>query len=193
MSTKISAALAILGCCATLAVAQDLNIKPGLWEFTVTRETKGDFPSMMPAADKAQMEEAKAYMSPEQWAKVEALMKQQQPNPWGGPAKTIIEKRCLTKEDIHQTLTHFAAKNSPGDKEASNCKITVLKSTATVIESREACSSTNGPNPNTTLLIEAPNPETMTFRAESSVGGSFEMKVKSSGKWLGSACGNVKP
>lgn len=192
MTTRIPIELAILGCCATLAVAQDLNIKPGLWELTVTTETKGDPMSMMSAADKAQMEEAKTHMSPEQRAQMEALMKQQQPNPWGGPAKTIIEKRCLTKEDIHQ-ITHFAAKNSPGDKEASNCKITVLKSTATVIESREACSSTNGPNPNTTLLIEAPNPETMTFRAESSVGGSFEMKVKSSGKWLGPACGSVKP
>jgi hypothetical protein len=194
MSVKIPIELAILGCCATLAAAQDLNIKPGLWEFAVTQEWNGDQMSVLPAKEKAQFEEAKARMSPEQRAQMEALMKQQQPNPWGGPAKTIIEKRCLTKEDIHQ-ITHFAAKNSPGDKEASNCKITVLKSTATVIESREACSSTNGPNPNTTLLIEAPNPETMTFRAESksSVGGSFEMKVKSSGKWLGPACGSVKP
>src|ERR1019366_103793 len=140
---------------------------------------------------KAQMEEAKAYMSPEQWAKVEALMKER--GMLGGPSKAMVMKFCFTKENVLKTLAHSSGLDSPGDKETSNCKITVLKSTATVMESREVCSSTNGPNSNTTLLFEAPNPETITYRVESSVGGSAEMKVKFSGKWLGSACGNVKP
>jgi|ERR1039457_2669885 hypothetical protein len=202
MSTNISIALAILGCSATLAVAQEFNMKPGLWEFTVTRETKGDLTSMMPAAEKAQMEEAKARMkaeveeakarmSPQQRAQMEALMKQ--PGMPGGPAKTSIEKQCVTKENIHKTLAYLSGRDSAEEKETSNCKTTVLKSTATVMESRVVCPSTNGPSSNTTLLFEAPNPETLTLRFESSVGGSFEMKGKSSGTWLGSACGNVKP
>jgi hypothetical protein len=134
-------------------------------------------------------------MSPEQGAQMEAMMKKQQTAMMGGQAKTMVMKSCLTKENIHQTLAYFAAKNSPGDKETSNCKITVLKSTATVIESREACSSTNEPNSNTTALYEAPNPETLTGRVESLMGGrgGLEMKMRTSGKWLGSACGNVKP
>jgi hypothetical protein len=203
MSTNISIALAILGCSATLAVAQEFNMKPGLWELTVTRETKGDPTSMMSAAEKAEMEEArarmsreleeaKARMSPEQRAQMEALMKMKQPGMFGGPANTSIEKQCVTKENIHKTLVYFSRRDSAEEKETSNCKMTVLKSTATVIERREVCSSTNGQNSNTMLLFEAPNPETLTFRFEMS-GGCFVMKGKSSGTWLGSACGDVKP
>ena len=65
MTTRIPMALALLSCGATWAAAQDLNIRPGLWEFTATREIKGDPMSTMSAADKAEMEEAKAHMSPE--------------------------------------------------------------------------------------------------------------------------------
>jgi hypothetical protein len=195
MTTRIPIELAILGCCATLAAAQGLNIKPGLWELTGTSETKGDPMSMMSAADKAEMEEAKTYMSPEQWAQVEALMKQRNVT-LGGPAKTSITlalpgKVCITEENIHQTLAYFAAKYSAGE----NCKITPIRSTATLVENREVCSWTNGSTSNSTLLLETPNPESFTARVESSVGGrgGLEMKARSSGKWLGSACGSVKP
>jgi hypothetical protein len=195
MSTKIPIALAILGCCATLAAAQglNLNIKPGLWELTGTTETKGDPMSMMSAADKAQMEEAKPHMSPEQRAQMEAFMKQQTVT-LGGPAKTSIAKVCITAENSHQQLAGFATKNSAGYKD-TNCKITPIRSTATLVENREVCSQTNGWTSNSTLLWEAPNPESFTVRVESSVGGrgGLEMKMRSSGKWLGPACGNVKP
>jgi Protein of unknown function (DUF3617) len=192
MSTKIPIALAILGCCATLAAAQGLNIKPGLWELTGTSETKGDPMSMMSAADKAEMEEAKTYMSPEQWAQVEALMKRRNVT-LGGPAKTSIAKVCITAENILQHLAIFAAKNFAGE-DTYGCKVTPVRSTATMMERREECSS-NGFKSISTLAIEAPNPETLTFKAESSVGGrgGLEMKARSSGKWLGSACGSVKP
>jgi hypothetical protein len=194
MTTRIPIELAILGCCATLAAAQGLNIKPGLWELTGTTETKGDPMSMMSAADKAQMEEAKTHMSPEQRAQMEAALKQQTVT-LGGPAKTIIAKVCITAENIHQQLAVFAAKNSAGEKDTSNCKITPIRSTATLVENREVCSQTNGWTSNSTLLLEAPNPESFTARVESSVGGrgGLEMKMRSSGKWLGPACGSVKP
>lgn len=191
MTTKIPIALAILGCSATLAVAQGLNIKPGLWELTGTSETKGDLTSMMPAAEKAQMEEAKARMSPEQRAQMEALMTER--GMLGAPAKTSIAKVCITAENILQHLAIFAAKNFAGE-DTYGCKVTPVRSTATMMERREECSS-NGFKSISTLAIEAPNPETLTFKAESSVGGrgGLEMKARSSGKWLGPACGSVKP
>src|ERR1039457_4126208 len=64
----------------------------------------------------------------------------------GGPAKTSIEKQCVTKENIHKTLAYLSGRDSAEEKETSNCKTTVLKSTATVMESRVVCPSTNGPN-----------------------------------------------
>jgi hypothetical protein len=190
MTTKIPLALAILSCSATWAAAQDLNMKPGLWEFTVAYETKGDPMSMMSAADKAQMEEAKAHMSPAQRAQMEPLMKQQaaMANAW---AKPHLQKACVTKENLHKMLADLAA-----EKTQSNCKITAVKSTGAVLEGREVCSE-NGHNSNFTVRFEAPNPETFTARAEASASGGsaavYEVKFTSSGKWLGSACGDVKP
>jgi hypothetical protein len=197
MTTRIPLALAILSCSATWAAAQDLNIKPGLWESTVTYETKGDPMSLMSAADKAQMEEAKAqmeeakaHMSPAQRAQMEPLMKQQaaMASAW---AKPQTKKACVTKENLHKMLSDFAAA-----KDQSNCKITAVKSTGAVLEGREVCSE-NGHNSNVTVRFEAPNPETFTARVEASVSGGgaavYEVKFTSSGKWLGSACGDVKP
>jgi hypothetical protein len=185
MNRKIPLALAALGC-ATLAAAQELNMKLGLWEITSTQETKGDPMSMMSGAAKAQMEEAKAHLSPEQIARMEAMIRQR-----FGPSKTTIEKRCLTKENFHQTVAYLSGQNS-AERDKSTCKITPVRSTATVMESREVCPTTNAANSGTTLLFEAPNPETLTVRVESLAGG-LEVKVKSSGKWLGPDCGNVKP
>jgi hypothetical protein len=189
MSMKIPIELAILGCCATLAAAQDLNIKPGLWEFTVTQEMNGDQMSVLPAKEKAQFEEAKARMSPEQRAQMEA----QQAAITAMMAKPIVKQSCVTKENIRTSLAQFAADASAG-KDESGCKVTLLRSTATVMESRGVCSR-NGFNSIYTLLFEAPNPQTLTFKEEGSVvsGGTLELKSKASGKWLGPACGSVKP
>jgi hypothetical protein len=58
-----SLGLAILSGGAILAPAQDLNLKPGLWELTATYESENDPMNMISAAQKAQMEQAKAHMS----------------------------------------------------------------------------------------------------------------------------------
>jgi hypothetical protein len=203
MSKRIPIMLAILGCYATLATAQDLNIKPGLWELTVTREVKGDPLSGMPAKEKAELEAAKARMSaeveaakarmsPEQRAQMEAAVKEQA-GIMAAMMKPTITRACFTKESIRTSLAKFAAGTSSGT-DNSGCKITPVRSTATVMESREVCSS-NGNNSIATLLFEAPNPETLTFKGEGSAvgGGTLEMKIKATGKWLGPACGDVKP
>jgi Protein of unknown function (DUF3617) len=187
MTARIPMALVILSCGATWAAAQDLNIRPGLWEFTATREIKGDPMSTMSAADKAEMEEAKAHMSPEQRAQMEAFTKSP-----GASMKGLSGKKCITKDDI---LNNRRLALLTADKDNSTCKITPVKSSATAFEGREVC-STNGNNSNATLRFEAPNPETLTARIEVSVSGGtgvYEVKIKSDGKWLGAACGNVKP
>jgi hypothetical protein len=150
---------------------------------------KGDPMSVMPAKEKAQLEEAKARMSPEQ---MEAALKQQAAI-MAKMAEPIVKQACFTKENIRRSLAQFAADTS-AEKDKSGCKVTPVRSTATVMESREVCSS-NGFNSISTLLFEAPNPETFSFKGEGSVvsGGTLELKGKSTGKWLGPACGNVKP
>ena len=186
MSQKISTTLAVLACCATWANAQDFDIKPGLWEITTTRETKGDPLSMMSAADKAHMEDAKAYVSPQQRAQMEAFIKAQAASA-GVWAKPSISRACMTKENIHQTIAKFTA-----DKGQSNCKITPVRSSATVVERREVCSSENRSNSKTTLLFEAPNPETLIVYVDGSVSGAngmYELKLKIVAKWLGDCQG----
>ena len=189
MMKNFPLALAILSCCATWATAQDFNMKPGLWQFTSVGEGKGDPMSGMSPAEREQMEAAKAHMTPEQRAQMEAMMKQPMAA-MGTAAKPRIGMACVTKENIRKDLARMGV-NEPG----STCKTTSIRQTATVSESREVCSgSSNAGNSNATLLFELPSPETLIGTAHTTMsGGGFEFNLKITGKWVGPACGDVKP
>ena len=68
MSSRISLPLAATLFCAAACVAQNtpLNVKTGEWEATITNETSGQMPIPQEMIDK---------MTPEQRAKMEAMMK----------------------------------------------------------------------------------------------------------------------
>jgi len=182
-------ALAGCSCSANLATAQNLNLKLGLWEFTSTTESKGDLISMMPAAEKARLEEAKAHMTPEQRAKMEALLKART-SMLGPTATPRVFKSCLTRESMQLKFANLS--NSQYD---SSCPTTPIRSTSTAFESRQAC-STSGVNTNTLIVMEATDPEQFAGNVRSTVSGqngTFEVRAHTTGKWLGSACGEVKP
>lgn len=168
---------------ALYAAADNLNLKPGLWEVTYVGETSGAPP--IPAAQKAEMEKHMAQMPPDQRAKMEAAVKSAQAN----LAKPVVKKSCVTKEDINKDL------NLVGGAGDGNCTRTVLKATSTAQEIRIECM--NGTRKSGgTMKIAAPNPESWTGTMDGSAsdtGGAMQMKTKMSGKWLSSDCGAVKP
>ena len=209
MTTRLSMALAILGCCSTRAAAEDLNIKPGLWEITIVSETKGNVLDALSAADKAEMaarktemENAMAKMPAEQRAKMEAAMKAVQDAMAKRPAgtspanKSETKKECVTPANIKEMTKDmdglFAESNQKSER---SCKNSTFKSTATKIEVHQVCSE-DGRTMSVSFLVTAPNPETFIFTMSSTSGGGsgvYEGTSKVNGKWLGAACGNVKP
>jgi hypothetical protein len=181
MTKRLPLAFAILTGCATLAPAQDFNLKPGLWEFTLTSQIKGDPASMLSAA-----ESAGTQMSPEMKAGAEAMIRKLST----APANPIIYKKCVTKIELQKLLDKLSA----GESNA-NCKFTPVRSTATLLEGREGCSSSKMSS-NAIVRFEAPNPEALTGRIErtmSAGSGGFDTVSNITGKWLGPSCGDVKP
>jgi hypothetical protein len=185
MTKRFPLALAILSCSAVLAPAQDFNLKPGLWAFTFTPETKGDPTAMLSAADRTELE-TRAHMSPEMRARMDVVLKQI----LAASTKPIIDRKCITKEALRKLLANLSA----GGYEA-NCKFTVVRSTATALEGREVC-SLGGMSSNAVVRYESPNPEALTGRVEKTIsggGGVLEMVINTNGKWLGPSCGDIKP
>ncbi len=165
------------------AAVENFNIKPGLWEVTMTHEAKGTPP--MPAAERAEMEREMAKMPPEMKAKMEAAVK----NSLANLAKPVVKRSCLLKEDLNKPL------DFDGGRGDGACTRTVVKSTSTVQEIRLDCSKGTQKSSGTLKMVAA-NPESWSGSMDgtmSDTGGATETKAKMSGKWLGADCGNVKP
>ena len=165
------------------AAAENLNIKPGLWEVTSLREANGTPP--MSAAQRAEMERGMAKMPPEMRAKMEAAVKSSLVN----LAKPIVKRSCVLQEDLNKPL------DLDGGRGDGNCTRTIVKSTASVQEIRLECSKGTQKSGGTVRMVAA-NAESWTSTMNGTVsdtGGSMETKIKMSGKWLGADCGNVKP
>ncbi|MBZ5507373.1 MAG: DUF3617 domain-containing protein [Acidobacteriia bacterium] len=165
---------------AAPVMTDNLNIKPGLWEFTSTTQSKGAPP--ISAQEKAEMEKAMANMPPDRRAKMEAAMKAAQ----GGAARPHVHKSCVTKEDLSKPL------DMGDDKE---CKKTILKSTSREQDIRVDCTSGTHKSSGTMHFI-ANNSESVSGAMDmqmSDTGGAMTVKMNFSGKWLGASCGDVKP
>lgn len=132
---------------AAPAMTDNLNIKPGLWEFTSTSQTKGAPP--ISAQEKAEMEKAMASMPPDRRAKMEEAMKAAQ----AGAGTPHVHKSCVTKEDLSKPMDF-------GD-EKQECKKTILKSTSSEQDVRVDC--TSGTHKSTgTMHFVANNSESVT-------------------------------
>jgi uncharacterized protein DUF3617 len=152
---------------------QPLNVKLGLWEMTATTKTSGEMP--IPP-------EMLSRLSPEQRARMEAKMKAQQ----GDKEKTRTFKSCLTKEKMEKASLF-------GD-DRKNCKQTILTSTSSKMVLKAECVQ-EGTKSSGTIEFEAPNPENIKGAGQIGVtNGNQTMNINSTytGKWLGSACGDVK-
>jgi Protein of unknown function (DUF3617) len=171
MQTK-TLALVLFGTAAVALAAQKietLNVKPGLWEMTMTMKTSGTMP-LSP--------ELLAKLTPEQRAKMEESMKAHS----GTHERTNTYKTCWTKDK-----TSF-------DKEEQNCTRTILTSNSNKLAIKVQCSDANQRS-NATMEFEAVNPENVrgTSHVVATGGGhSMNLDATYSGKWVGSACGDVQ-
>jgi len=155
---------AVLASFAVLA-AEQLNVKTGQWEMVMSTSTSGASP--IPA-------EARAKMSPEQLAKMDAM--------FGAGAAPRVHKslECVTKEDLAKPF-------HPDEDE--KCQTTVIKSTSTTQDISVTC---KGDHPSTGRMhVEASSPESMKatidFAVESG-NGATQIKTQMTGRWVGPTC-----
>ena len=169
MISRISFSLASALFCAMTCAAQTtpLNVKTGEWESTIASDTSGQLPIPQDMLDK---------MTPEQRAKMEAMMKARGMQ---GP-RTTVTKHCVKKEDL----------DKPFGNENKSCKPTIVTSTATKQEIHMECEMGGGKQVGT-LKFEAVDSSTVkgSMQMTASNGGRT-MNVNStfSAKWLGPAC-----
>lgn len=150
---------------------QPLNMKPGLWEKTITITMTGELPFPAEMLNK---------LTPDQRARIEARMKANSP----AHTRTTTDKSCVTREDLEKPF-------NPGNKE---CTWTILESSSTKAKGTVSCQA-EGMKMNGTGEYEAPDPEHLKGSIHTnSTGGGKNMTVDSAftSKWLGSSCGDVK-
>ena len=153
-----------------------LDVKPGLWETTVTSQMTG-MPPIPP--------EALARLTPEQRARMEEMMKQRGAQ---GP-RTTTSKSCATREDINKMSSVF------NDNSArQNCKSTVTRSSSSEQDIRLDCSQ-NSIQATMNVHLQAVDSENVKGSMQiNASGGDNKMNTQTSftAKWLGPDCGELK-
>jgi len=159
--------------------ADVLDVKPGLWEQTMTMEMTGG-PAM-------------PQMTPEQLAQLPPAMRARLEGMMGGAPQTITTKVCQTKESLADAQTYARQQNS--------CTSTLTSMSATKVEYHTDC--TGRFKGSGDFVVERVDPEhtktTGVLKGVSSTGkkGDAEQpinqKMTISGKWLSTDCGDVKP
>lgn len=171
MKTKILS-LALFGAATIILAAQKiepLNVKLGLWEMTTNTKTGGETPISPELLNK---------LTPEQRAKLEESMKAHS----GTHETTNTYKTCLTKEKMSF------------DKEEKSCTRTILTSTSSKVAVKVQCSQPKMQS-NATMEFEALSPENVKGSGHVIVTGeghTMNLDGTYTGKWIGSACGDVK-
>lgn len=151
---------------------QPLNVKPGLWEVSVTMN---GLPAMPAIPDSVL-----AQMPADQRAKVEAMMK-------GQPTTT---KSCVTKDKLEKSE---AFRNAP-----KSCSYTMVSSTSNKLEMKIECTQ-NAVKMTGNLVVEAVDSEHIkgsmrmdASGANTSQGGNaMNVNTTFTEKWLGADCGDV--
>jgi hypothetical protein len=170
MTAMSARSLLIAGCLAVSmpALADQLNIKPGLWEFVGKTHVAGG-----PPIPKEMLEK----MTPEQRAQAESAMTAEADK----DSETEIERECITQEDI-ENLFH---------DEAEGCTHTVVSATRTTQELRLTCTGeTRGSG---VLRITTPTPESLRGMLDLKMdhdSGVMTIKGEYTGRWLGADCGD---
>lgn len=163
-------AAASLAIAPTLASAQAIDAKPGLWEHTTVMRQD----AMPPRPDVSKL-------PPEQRARMQAVLDEMS-------GKPVTVRRCVTAESL-KSWEHYARQA----QEESSCTYTILESTPKRGRMTMACehNKTTG-----SMEWSVPTPERMegSFDVTSSRKGvERRMSATMTGRWLGAECGDVAP
>jgi hypothetical protein len=151
---------------STTALAEPLDVKLGLWETTTIIATTG-----MPVPPQVLNS-----MSPEQRARMEAVMKKRQLD---GP-KSRTHQSCLTKGKLDRPFAN--------DEDEKNCTRTAVTDTRTRKEYRLEC---KGPEPRTgEARFEAVSPERVRGDFKMNTGNGV-VTMEMTGKWIAADCRGV--
>ena len=173
MTHKLTLAITLLLPLVCLAADEfkPLDIKPGLWETTITTQAKG-IPPAPP--------EVMARLTPEQRSRAEAASKAR----GGVGQQTRVIKACLTADDLKKPFTL-------NDDAHAACTRTVVSSSSTKADVRFEC--TKGQVKSTgDIHVEALSPESTKGSSQYSSGDGahkLDAKVTFTGRWLGADCG----
>jgi hypothetical protein len=149
------------------------NIKPGLWEVSISPHVSGEMP--IP-------EDQLAKMTPEQRARLEAMIKAHTAN----SSTPKVYKECMTPEKI--------ARGFDMDRDDSSCKRKVVSSSSNELTLHDECDK---PDQKTVsdVHFEIKGGTQMSGKINVVVSaGAKHMTVNSAmqGKWLSASCGAVK-
>ncbi len=174
-SLRIFFCLAAVAFCAAPAGAQ--TMKPGLWEST---SKMGGSPELNKAM--AQMQQQMANMPPEQRKQMESMMGK---SGIGMGAGGMTVKMCLTQEMIDRGQVQR--------QQQGNCKTTITEKTSQSMKMNFSCTDPVSSG-EAVYTFQGDKAYTMTMRiATAAKGAASATSIDSSGKWLGSDCGEVKP
>jgi len=156
---------------APVARAAGPDLKPGLWERTVTMQTPMPAIAGMPELDQ---------VPPEQRAQIEKLIATM-------AGKPTIVRECVTPDMLKQ-WDDFAR-----DRTERGCTSTVTEQTPQRVVMSLSC---EGGKSTGTLEFNAQGRERMTgtiSMVHASDGGERRMKINTSSRWLSAECGDVTP
>jgi hypothetical protein len=170
MKANQLAVFLVLAVASTVAYPEPLDVKPGLWEVTTTTAMSG-----MPPIDYSGM-------PPEQRARIEAAMKARQ----AMGNRVHVRKSCLTREKL--------AKEPFQDEDNNNesCTRTVISSTRNMLQAKLHCTH---PRSDGQIKMEALSRERIKGTVQMNASDdkhAMAVQVSIAGKWLGTACGDVK-
>lgn len=179
--TSIITLLGITGSLAHLlltptpdAHAESINVKPGVWEMTVTTVASGM--KLSP--------ELSAKMTPAQRAQMEQMMKARE-----GKPHTMTTRSCITKEDLNQDRIIKQMEDEDEDP-AVQCKVKVLSKSSSKLVLDQLCP---GPPPSTThFTVEAKTPESIMAIGDRGETGSGKSHIDIKGKWITSSCDGLE-
>lgn len=165
--------------CSSAWVASAQDLKPGLWE--VNTKMKHSSEEMEKAM--AEMQKKMASMPPEQRKKMQEMMGKQGMGMTDGTAFGI--KMCLTKEMVERL-------DMPGQQ--GDCKRTNSSRSGNTMKMSFVCTKplSSGEGQMTFISPEA-YVHKMNLSFTGGQGKPEKMLVDSSGKWLASDCGAIKP
>jgi hypothetical protein len=146
------------------AKLQPLNIKPGLWETTVTSKMAGGM--SVPA-------EMLNRLTAEHRARMEERIKAQ-----SGQANTITHHSCITREQLQ----------NPDFTDRKQCKWTTLESTSTRASGSATCQEFSGRGE----IIVVDGEHTKGSLHLSANDGGMSGDTTFTSKWLRSDCGNER-